>query len=219
MRKYREDINAIIEANRAELEEKIAYGMSVVEKHSEITKEEMLDCFRKTVLFPLLTTTMKVQWYAYHCFIDENLVVRGDDDDWMPKADFIRDMPVLDMPCATETDNRAGLYFLGMGGRNPITEQDYYLVKVGRAQNVAERIKQYAITNPMVYTTHCIYPVDNGREEAVRLERVAHETIAKLAYARAQNAREWFYVDKETYMMLCQTCSTITGWERLLEVE
>lgn len=214
MKKYREEIMGVINDNRTDFEADMKERMNGITEWGEDMKKLMIDEFRLRVLFPRLSKSAIVQWYSNHCTIDENLEIHGDDDDWIP--DLSMTLPIVDMPCADEDIADAGLYFLGMVGTNPITNKSYYLVKIGKARNVSERVRQYASYNPMVFTTHCIFPVEDGREEATRYERIAHNALAKVAYARAQKAKEWFYVDEETYMALCEQCSTLEGWKELL---
>ena len=130
------------------------------------------------------------KWY----YIDEqlNLVYRKED-----KKGF----------SCTECDyNDSGLYFIGMCGFNPITEERYYLVKVGESENVKKRIKQYLGMNPMIYNNGNILPLPN--ESYIRrskMETNCHEFLNKVSYAKAANANEWFYVTKEKYLELCET--------------
>lgn len=107
----------------------------------------------------------------------------------------------------TECDyNDSGLYFIGMCGFNPITEERYYLVKVGESENVKKRIKQYLGMNPMIYNNGNILPLPN--ESYIRrgeMENNCHEFLSKVSYAKAANANEWFYVTKKKYLELCET--------------
>lgn len=129
------------------------------------------------------------KWY----YVDEqlNLVYRKED-----KKGF----------SCTECDyNDSGLYFIGMCGFNPITEERYYLVKVGESENVKKRIKQYLGMNPMIYNNGNILPLPN--ESYIRrgeMENNCHEFLSKVSYAKAANANEWFYVTKEKYLELCE---------------
>lgn len=109
-------------------------------------------------------------------------------------------LPVKEFDFANGEAEEAGLYFLGMIGRNPSGE-DFYLVKIGCASNIKQRVNQYRSYNPMIYHNNIIYcPEDIDLRAA---EKEAHKALADIAIARAAHAMEWFYVDKETYFKLC----------------
>jgi len=108
-------------------------------------------------------------------------------------------VPELKMPFALSDNHSAGLYFLGMIGVNP-AGQEYYLVKIGAATDIAERVNAYAAYNPMIYHNNIVYNCTNIAEN----ERKAHEFLAKISYARGQKTREWFYVSKPIYYNLCR---------------
>jgi len=112
-------------------------------------------------------------------------------------------LPKLELPCADATGlpEERGLYFIGMIGINP-NETKYYLVKVGATDNIAKRVRQYGTYNPMIYIGGTVEDIDGSLSQA---ETNCHEYLADKAYAYAQNAREWFYVDEKTYYELCKT--------------
>ena len=109
-------------------------------------------------------------------------------------------LPVQEFDFANGEADCSGLYFLGMIGRNPSGE-DFYLVKVGCASNIKERVNQYRSYNPMIYHNNIIYCPDDIDLRAA--EKDAHKALADIAIARAAHAMEWFYVDKDTYFRLC----------------
>jgi len=76
------------------------------------------------------------------------------------------------------------------------------LVKVGATDNIAKRVRQYGTYNPMIYIGGTVEDIDGSLSQA---ETNCHEYLADKAYAYAQNAREWFYVDEKTYYELCKT--------------
>lgn len=119
-------------------------------------------------------------------------------------------LPVKEFDFANGEADCPGLYFLGMIGRNPNGE-DFYLVKIGCAKNIKERVNQYRSYNPMIYHNNIIYCPDINLKEA---EKQAHRALADLAIARAAHAMEWFYVDKETYFALCEN-----PWQYIFEEE
>ena len=109
-------------------------------------------------------------------------------------------LPVKEFSFANGISENAGLYFLGMIGHSPAGE-DFYLVKIGCASNIKERVNQYRSYNPMIYHNNIIYcPVGVNLRA---LEKNAHQVLADIAIARAAHAMEWFYVDKDIYFNLC----------------
>lgn len=120
------------------------------------------------------------------------------------KDEMVKDeIPTLEIDCAksNELPRTEGVYFLGMIGINPVGEK-YYLIKVGRANNIYSRVSSYATYNPMLYI--------GGYYETTksdRAERYCHKYLEKYAYAKAQNANEWFYVNETTYYKLCEAFS------------
>lgn len=119
-------------------------------------------------------------------------------------------LPVKEFDFANGEADCPGLYFLGMIGRNPNGE-DFYLVKIGCAKNIKERVNQYRSYNPMIYHNNIIYCPNTDLREA---EKQAHRALADLAIARAAHAMEWFYVDKDTYFALCEN-----PWQYIFEEE
>ena len=109
-------------------------------------------------------------------------------------------LPVKEFNFANGETDCPGLYFLGMIGRNPAGE-DFYLVKIGCASNIKNRVNQYRSYNPMIYHNNIIYCPNTDLAAA---EKEAHKYLANIALARAAHAMEWFYVDKDTYFKLCE---------------
>lgn len=107
----------------------------------------------------------------------------------------------MKMPCVDCNTHLSGLYFVGMIGVTP-DDHKYYCVKVGMADDIANRIMTYVRHNPMIYHNN-IY-ITNKESDSLSETR-CHEYIAERAYSVAQNTEEWFYVDEETYFDLCST--------------
>lgn len=112
----------------------------------------------------------------------------------------------------------AGLYFIGMCGFNPLTEEKYYLVKVGSASNIKKRVRQYLGMNPMIYNNGNILPLGN-QNKTVRetLESNCHRFLEKRAYAKAAHAEEWFYVSRDTYLELCEMFSDANQFKKVAQ--
>lgn len=120
-------------------------------------------------------------------------------------------LPVMSMPVAdtSKLPHDMGVYFVGMIGINP-TGQKYYLVKVGFSSDVHDRVSQYASYNPMLYVGGYVRTVSEERE------KVCHAYLERRAIARAQNAKEWYYVDEKTYFELCDTFSDKTEFTKIV---
>ena len=113
------------------------------------------------------------------------------------------DVPELDMPCAKASEEKPGLYFIGMIGITP-DDKKYYMVKVGDgSKGIAKRVNTYATYNPMIYHNNCCLPREEYDSSCG--ESNCHWYLAERAYARGQGSHEWFYVDEETYYELCET--------------
>lgn len=122
----------------------------------------------------------------------------------------IAEVPIKEIECAMTNNlpTEEGLYFVGMIGNNPIGEE-YYLVKVGTAKNIKKRLQDYATYNPMIYIGGYLC-VSKNRELC---ETRCHNFLTSMAYAQAQNSKEWFYVDKETYFALCDIFGDMDKFE------
>jgi len=116
---------------------------------------------------------------------------------------IIGGLPKLELSCADTSylPQEQGLYFIGMIGINP-NETKYHLVKIGCAENIYRRLRQYGTYNPMIYIGGTVCNLNVSISDA---ETTCHEYLAEKAYAYAQNAREWFYVNEATYYELCDT--------------
>ena len=120
-------------------------------------------------------------------------------------------LPIMSMPVADTSNlpHKNGVYFIGMIGVNP-DGQKYHLVKVGYSSDIHDRVSQYASYNPMLYVGGCVTYV--GEEH----EKICHAYLEKKAIARAQNAKEWYYVDEKTYFELCNKFSNETEFIKVI---
>ena len=126
------------------------------------------------------------------------------------------DLPTMEMPCAKCTYENSALYFISMMCVNP-EGKEYYLVKIGAAKNANKRIREYAVTNPMIYNNDIILPCKEN--ELKEKEYNCHKYLASMAYAIAQNSYEWFYVTKENYFLLCQMFKDTTFFQMVADGE
>lgn len=89
-----------------------------------------------------------------------------------------------------------GLYFIGETHFNPITDEKYYWVKIGRATNLNRRMKDYNTHNPMLWRIDFSENYDK--------EKYYHLKLNDVAIASCNHNEEWFLVDKNTYLEMCE---------------
>jgi hypothetical protein len=93
--------------------------------------------------------------------------------------------------------NDSGLYFIGETHFNPITREEFYWVKIGKSNNLAKRMKQYNTCCPMLWRIDFAV----GEEE---FEEYYHNWLYTKAIATCNHNEEWFLVDRETYLEMCE---------------
>lgn len=92
----------------------------------------------------------------------------------------------------------SGLYFVGHTAFNPITNQEYYWVKIGMSTNLQQRLKTYGTYTPSLYIIDYKITSDYACEESLY-----HLLLSQVALYQNQNSVEWWLVDKETYLQMC----------------
>ncbi len=96
---------------------------------------------------------------------------------------------------------QAGLYFIGETHFNPFTKEEFYWIKIGLSTNLAKRMKQYNTCCPMLwriaFKTNLNKCLENEEEEY-------HDKLRKIAIASCNHNEEWFLVDRETYLEMCE---------------
>ncbi len=114
---------------------------------------------------------------------------------------------------------QSGLYLIGNTIFNPLTNEQFFMVKVGMSSNLYDRMKGYATANPMMF--HIDYKVINcegidlsqypsyKRANAIgryikAIEEKYHQKMEALDFIHFEYAKEWFLVSKETYMEICE---------------
>lgn len=127
------------------------------------------------------------------------------------------ELPILEMPVAKSDEDFGGLYFLGMIGINP-QNKIYYLVKIGLAKNIKKRLHNYYGYNPMLFHNNYSLKIEDETARALAEEN-CHRYLTSKAYAKAQDADEWYYVDKDTYFELCETFSHQSEWHKISKYE
>ena len=92
-----------------------------------------------------------------------------------------------------------GIYLIGQTAYTPYIKKPYYAVKVGKADWFPSRLK--------TYNTYCpfLFRIDfkecyNNYEEEFRI----HKQLAKIAFGISRESNEWFLVDEETYLAICE---------------
>lgn len=90
----------------------------------------------------------------------------------------------------------SGLYLIGQTSFNPYTKEEQYWVKVGYSSDIWSRFKSG-------YATHCpctalIDTTSKGSEV------YCHNILCKKAKGRCQINTEWWLVDRDTYLEICE---------------
>lgn len=162
-----------------------------------------------------LSLNARIALKKYYRFTENGLIKIGGGFN-AAKNDNKFNLPSMEMPCTKCAYEGSALYFLGMMCINP-DGKEYYLVKIGSSNNIARRIKDYAITNPMIYHDNISLPCDE--DELKEKEYNCHKYLASMAYAIAQNSHEWFYVTKENYFLLCKMFKDTTFFQMVANGE
>lgn len=211
MFKYEKEINERL--TNFNYEEKWKFWV----KDTEISEE-----FAQTIMRSLfgggmndLSPNAKLALKKYYRFTENGLVKIGGGFHGTG-ADNKFNLPAMDMPCAKCVYEGSALYFLGMMGFNP-EGKEYYLVKIGSSNNIGRRIKDYAVTNPMIYHDNIFLPCEESQLK--EKEYNCHKYLASMAYAIAQNSNEWFYVTKENYFLLCDVFKDTTFFQMVANGE
>lgn len=117
----------------------------------------------------------------------------------------------------TAIPKQAGLYLVGNVVFNPITEETFYLIKIGMSTNLYNRMKDYSTSNPMMF--HIDYKIIEDDEDygnIAKYKRTAlvgkkvksveeqyHRAMERLHFTHFEYAQEWFIVSKEVYFEIC----------------
>lgn len=94
------------------------------------------------------------------------------------------------------TPDNGGLYFIGETHFDPITKETFYWVKIGKADNLVERMRQYNTCNPMLWRIDYKIGAQNK-------EKFYHSLLFSKALATCNHNREWFLVSEKTYLEMC----------------
>jgi hypothetical protein len=116
-------------------------------------------------------------------------------------AEKLQDTPIFH----DETTNllnaprTCGLYFLGNTAYNPHTNEVFYWVKIGASSNLHVRMKAYSTSNPSAFVIG--YKETN---DYIAEEHNYHLLMEAVSLYRNQNNVEWFMVDRNTYLEMCE---------------
>ena len=89
-----------------------------------------------------------------------------------------------------------GLYLIGQIHWSEDLEELLYWIKVGRANNLERRMKEYLTHVPMLIRMAYRNVSPDDVKEA---EKACHEQLAEVCRFMTAEADEWFCVDKETF--------------------
>ncbi len=117
----------------------------------------------------------------------------------------------------TVIPKKGGLYLVGNVVLNPVTNEAFYLIKVGMSTNLYNRMTNYSTSNPMMF--HIDYKVIEDDEDFSKIasykrttfrgrkikpiEEQYHKAMEELNFTHFEYAKEWFIVSKEIYFEIC----------------
>jgi len=96
---------------------------------------------------------------------------------------------------------KGGLYLVGSCNFNPLTDEKYYWIKVGVAKTFKKRMASYKTHNPMLWKNSYFFCEDETQR--YYLESQCHEILNLKAVGSLSEASEWYEVDKNTYLNIC----------------
>jgi len=96
---------------------------------------------------------------------------------------------------------KGGLYLVGSCNFNPLTDEKYYWIKVGVAKTFKRRMASYRTHNPMLWKNSYFFCEDETQR--YYLESQCHEILNLKAVGSLSEASEWYEVDKDTYLNIC----------------
>ncbi len=132
--------------------------------------------------------------------------------DYRPNENWCYRFVAKNLPSITEKDEEysfmnseesfSGLYWVGCIGYDPIEKRPIYTGKIGRASNIAKRMKNYCTHNPMFWHNNCSLPV-KGDKAIQNAESNAHIFLDYLSIRKSPNTAEWYEFSEDTYFKLC----------------
>jgi len=114
---------------------------------------------------------------------------------------FKVDLPTFDDKIDYQIPTKCGIYFLGDVHINPITNEIFYWVKVGKGKNLANRMKMYNCHSTMIWRID-FWSVDE--DDLTEIEEDLQKALIKYALAKHSHNDEWYLVNRETYLAMCK---------------
>ena len=101
-----------------------------------------------------------------------------------------------------DTPDYGGLYLVGSTYFNPKTDEKFYWIKVGLASRLNDRMGQYNTCCAMLYRID--YLKIAGEQQRKEIEHSYHQRLRAISLATCNHNKEWFLVDRETYLTICE---------------
>ena len=101
-----------------------------------------------------------------------------------------------------DTPEYGGLYLIGSTYFNPITDEKFYWIKVGLASSLNDRMTHYNTCCAMLYRIDYLKITDSNKRREV--EHSYHQCLKAISLATCNHNKEWFLVDRETYLGICE---------------
>jgi hypothetical protein len=145
--------------------------------------------------------------FETHPEVCEHWMYRPEEFLWQDRFIRVSDYhPTPDVPVFRDdrtnlrlAPHATGLYFFGNTAYNPETGEVQYWVKIGVGVDLWERARAYRTCNPSAYVIGYKETCQRYREE-----NEYHKRLEQLALYRNQNNDEWWMVDRETYLTMCE---------------
>jgi hypothetical protein len=153
----------------------------------------------KAILSIMETYPELTQYWMYlpHEFLWQDRFVRVGDYQPTPEVPVFYD----DRTNLKLAPKLQGLYFYGNTAFNPETNEVQFWVKIGVSTNLYNRAKAYCTCNPSTYVIGYKTIADTS---CYRQEHEYHQLLSRIALFQNQNSEEWWMVDRETYLAMCE---------------
>ena len=103
-------------------------------------------------------------------------------------------------PKRDNAPHESGLYLVGCAHYNPTFKAPMYVIKVGKATWLDERMSAYASTNPLLY--HIDF-LPKPKKELGMWEELYQRLLAHKCQYVVEKTTEWFLIDEPTYLSIC----------------
>lgn len=117
-----------------------------------------------------------------------------------PYPEFeVKDGRIINDGINYTTPMDGGAYLFGQTAYNPYTKKPYFAIKVGKADWFSDR--------SVVYNTCCpfLFRIDyKPATNAYEVESFYQNKLKKIAFARSCMAKEWYVVDEQIYLEICE---------------